>query len=148
MKRDDIVAEARSWLGTKWQHQASLKGKAADCIGLVRGVYTDLTGITVQTPIDYPATWHLYRQEEWLYPEVAKYAEEIPVTDTQPGDVLLFGFGKGPAAHCGILVTADTFIHAYGEAGRAVETHLDSQMRKATWRDHIRAAFRFPGVTD
>ncbi|HXO72313.1 MAG TPA: peptidase P60, partial [Bradyrhizobium sp.] len=34
-----IVAEARSWIGTRYCHQASLKGVGCDCLGLVRGVW-------------------------------------------------------------------------------------------------------------
>jgi len=36
--REGIVAEARTWIGTKWQHQTSLKGVATDCVGLVGGI--------------------------------------------------------------------------------------------------------------
>ena len=60
VKRQDIIIEAKEWLGTKWQHQASLKQVACDCVGLVRGVYRELTGIDVNISIDYPATWHLF----------------------------------------------------------------------------------------
>ena len=42
MKRIDIVNEAKSWVGTKWQHQQALKGVACDCAGLVRGVYYEM----------------------------------------------------------------------------------------------------------
>jgi len=51
--KDAIVSEAREWLGTPWQHQASLKGVACDCVGLVRGVYTEVTGRTVESSTDY-----------------------------------------------------------------------------------------------
>jgi cell wall-associated NlpC family hydrolase len=31
--REAVIAEARTWLGTPWHHQASLKGVGCDCIG-------------------------------------------------------------------------------------------------------------------
>src|SRR3954451_5564191 len=37
--RTAIVAEARAWIGTRYRHQASLKGVGCDCLGLVRGVW-------------------------------------------------------------------------------------------------------------
>ncbi len=148
MTRDQIVSAARSWLGTRWQHQASRKGVAADCVGLVRGIYAEVTGSTVPVAADYPATWHLFKAEERLYGEALKYADEIPVESARAGDLLLFGFGKGPAHHCGIMTGPDTFVHSYMEAGKVVEGNLDAKIRGATWRGHIRAAFRFPGVTD
>jgi hypothetical protein len=33
--REAIVAAARSWLGTPYHHQASLKGVGSDCIGVI-----------------------------------------------------------------------------------------------------------------
>lgn len=36
--RQAIVAEARTWKGTKFQHQGRLKGIGIDCIGLLFGV--------------------------------------------------------------------------------------------------------------
>jgi hypothetical protein len=39
VRRSDIIAEARSWIGTPYAHQASVKGIGCDCLGLVRGVW-------------------------------------------------------------------------------------------------------------
>lgn len=36
--RAAVVAEARTWLHTPWQHGTALKGVATDCIGLIGGV--------------------------------------------------------------------------------------------------------------
>lgn len=139
--REEIVAEARSWIDTKWVHQACLKNVAADCVGLIRGVYEGITGHVVTVSMDYPATWHLFKAEERLYTEVKRYLEEISDKEARPGDVLLFGFGKGPAHHAGIMATTDTFIHAWADVGKVTETRLDD-----FWRKNIRAAFRYPGV--
>jgi len=38
VSRTDVVAEARTWLGTPFKHQGCLKGVACDCIGLIKGV--------------------------------------------------------------------------------------------------------------
>ena len=39
-----IVREARTWLGTPYLHQASVRGAGCDCLGLVRGVWRALYG--------------------------------------------------------------------------------------------------------
>jgi len=39
-----VVAEALTWLGTPYRHQASLKGVGCDCLGLVRGVWRAVYG--------------------------------------------------------------------------------------------------------
>jgi hypothetical protein len=43
MTRAEILAEARSWIGTPWLHQASCKGVGADCIGFGAGVAAALS---------------------------------------------------------------------------------------------------------
>ena len=143
MTRQEIVDEVRSWAGTKWQHQASLKGVATDCVGLIRGVFGKLSGRKYPTRVDYPSTWHLFKAEEKLYNEVSKYANEIPAENMLPGDLLLFGFGKGPAHHCGILATPETFVHSWADVGRVTETRLDE-----FWLKNLRAVMRHPEVTD
>ena len=44
ISRHAILTEARSWIGTPYQHQASAKGAGCDCLGLVRGVWRALWG--------------------------------------------------------------------------------------------------------
>jgi len=141
IKRDTIVAIARSWIGTKWQHQASLKGVATDCVGLARGVYAEATGQEIVGTWDYPATWHLFKSDERMIAELKNYATEIDKADALPGDLLIFGFGKGPAHHIGILATPETFVHAWADVGQVAETRLD-----AFWTKNLRTAFRLPEV--
>ena len=141
MKRQDIIIEAKEWLGTKWQHQASLKQVACDCVGLVRGVYCELTGIDVDIDIDYPATWHLFKKEERLYAEAKRHMVEIRKDEARPGDVLVFGFYDHPASHVGILTSPDAFIHSYQDIGQVIETRLDD-----AWKKRLRFAFSYPGV--
>ena len=37
-KRLEIVAEARTWLGTPYRHQGAVKGRAVDCVNMVNEV--------------------------------------------------------------------------------------------------------------
>ena len=39
-----VVAIARSWLGTPYHDQASLRGIGCDCLGLARGVWREVVG--------------------------------------------------------------------------------------------------------
>lgn len=36
--QNDIVARARAWIGTPYEHQASCRGAGTDCLGLLRGL--------------------------------------------------------------------------------------------------------------
>jgi len=138
--RIDIVTEARTWLGTPYHHQAALKGVGCDCIGLLRGVYEAFVA-PLKVDINYSPHWHFHRTKEVLYSHVRQYAEEIPLESAGLGNVLLFGFGTGSAAHAGIIATVDTIIHAYAEIGKVAETRLSEK-----WINRRRAAFQFPGL--
>lgn len=138
--RAALIAEARTWIGTPWHHQAAVKGAGCDCIGFVRGAAEPFIGVITQ-PMNYAATWPLYRAEERLRDEMAAHATEIDIADALPGDILLFGVGKGPAHHCGFLSEANRLLHCYREAGAVVEQALTG-----FWIEKTRAAFRLPGI--
>ena len=139
MTREDIVSEARLWIGCKWLHQACVRGVACDCVGLVRGVHAQLTGDAFVGDYDYPATWHLFKEDEKLYQECRKYLVEIPVDEAGAGDILLFGFRpRFPAHHLAILTGDETIIHSYMDVGAVVETAYNEE-----WRHMARFAFRY-----
>jgi NlpC/P60 family putative phage cell wall peptidase len=138
--RGEVIAEARTWLGTPWHHQASVKGAGCDCIGFVRGVAERFVG-PVPLALDYTATWHLYRAEPRMYLGFKERCEEIDPAEARVADILLFGAGKGPAHHCAFLTPEGGLIHCYQEAGRVVE-HSFSPV----WRPRLRHAFRLPGI--
>jgi len=142
MKREDIVKTAREWVGTPWVHQASLKGIGCDCVGMVRGVYTELTGKKVDVAIDYTRTFHLFRGEERLKDEIAKYCVELPINASRTGDIVLISFLNLPSHHLGILAEG-TFIHAWEDVGKVVEIPYD-----AAWKRLTKAVFRFPEVEE
>ncbi len=41
---DMVITVARSWLGTPYHDQASLKAVGCDCLGLARGVWREVVG--------------------------------------------------------------------------------------------------------
>lgn len=138
--RAALIAEARTWLGTPWHHQAAVRGAGCDCIGFVRGAAEPFIG-RIDQPMDYAATWPLYRSEERLRDAFAARATEIPFAEALPGDILLFGAGRGPAHHCGFLSDDNRLLHCYREAGAVVEQDLSE-----FWTGKLRAAFRLPGI--
>lgn len=143
MKRADIVVSARNWLGTPYQHQASLRGVGTDCLGLLRGVWRTHFGEEPELAPPYTPDWAEALGEETLLEAARRSLVEIPVGETDIGDVLLFRMGQGcPAKHCAIVSGQDRIIHAYwGHA--VVETRL-----VPWWRRRIAAAFRFPDIED
>ncbi|KQW82216.1 NlpC/P60 family protein [Brevundimonas sp. Root1279] len=140
------VEIARSWLGTPYRHQASLKAGGADCLGLVRGVWRELVGVEPETMPPYRPDWAEVGGEETLLLAARRWLREIPLERAQPGDVLLFRMAPGaPAKHCAILSEGalagggePRMIHAYW--GRAV---VESWMG-TWWRRRLTAAFAWP----
>ena len=148
MTRNEVVAEARTWIGTHFHHQAHIKGVGVDCAGLVRGVAMNL-GIL------QPNFESLPRAKEFMAyarnPNGASlmeacrlYMTEIDKADMQPGDVVVMSFDKHPQ-HLAILGDYRhgglSIIHASGRAGKVIETRMmfSNDMKFV-------AAFSLPGV--
>ncbi len=136
-----IVEVARSWLGTPYLHQASLKHVGCDCLGLVRGVWRDVYGAEPETPPAYSSDWAEASSIEAMADAARRHCVEIPCTDVHPGDLLLFRWRDYlPAKHAGILSGTDTMIHAQ-EGACVSEIHLSPW-----WIKRLAYAFRFPNV--
>jgi NlpC/P60 family putative phage cell wall peptidase len=136
---EQIVALARGWIGTPYQHQASLRHVGCDCLGLLRGVWRDLYGPEPFVPPVYSADWSESIRQETLAQAARDHLIEIALTDIGAGDVLLFRWRDNlPAKHCGILTGAMTMVHAHDGA-------CVSEVSIGPWWQRHRAyAFRFP----
>lgn len=112
----EAVQIARTWIGTPYIHQASLKGIGCDCLGLLRGVWRELKGPEPEAPPPYAPDWSEATGGEALYQALARHLTEIDLRALRFGDVVLFRMAKtAPAKHCGIIAARDnhmTLIHA------------------------------------
>lgn len=144
LSRGRIVAAARDWLGTPYVHQASAKGAGCDCLGLVRGLYAELTGREPEAPPPYTPDWNERRPcAEPLLNAARRRLPEAATPRFRPGQVLIFRIvTTGPAKHCGIVSSDDHFIHAY--AGRSV---IESWLCR-WWTERVAGVFEFPGVEE
>lgn len=133
-----VIAEARSWIGTPYKHQASLKGVGCDCLGLLRGVWRSLYGKEPELTPAYAPDWAEANGEERLAEAARRYLIEIPQDEVQAGDVLLFRWRPHlPAKHAAILVTPDRMIHAHDGASVAEVFYAPF------WKRRLAFAFRF-----
>ncbi|MGQ0610932.1 MAG: NlpC/P60 family protein [Paracoccaceae bacterium] len=137
-----ISAEARSWIGTPYLHQASVKGAGADCLGLVRGVWRACRGAEPSPVPAYTADWAEPSRDEALWRSAAQWLSEHDSADERVGDVLLFRMARGAVAkHLGIQVEVGAnarFVHAYSRHG-VVESALS-----LPWRQRLVTRFSFP----
>ena len=141
MTRDDLVAEARSWIGTPYRHQASVKGAGCDCLGLLRGVWRSAYGGEPEHIPAYSPDWDEVARGEVLMVAAARHLVRRERGEMEPGDVLLFRMrGDAAAKHLGLLSGNGAFIHAYARHG-VVESALS-----APWRRKIAGVFAFPHI--
>lgn len=151
VSRAEVVAEARLWIGTPWQHQAHQRGIGCDCAGLVRGVMIGC-GLMPPQPELWPgaAQYLGYSREpdgESLVRACRTFLTEIAVDQAQAGDVVLMRFKHLPQ-HLGIVVPyvhgGLALLHSTNRpgAGRVVEHRLDDR-----WQRLVTHAFGVPGVS-
>ena len=134
-----IVAEARTYIGTPFQHQARLKGVGVDCIGVIVGVAHTL-GISEFDTVDYA------RQPDpsKMGAALNAHLDRVTLSDIRPGDILGLRRTREPM-HVAIVTETDPLriVHALSRAGvsRCVEQGIDD-----AWRRRIVACFRYRGV--
>lgn len=137
--RDRIVAEVRSWIGTPYRHQASLKGVGCDCLGLVRGVWRALYGAEPEATPAYAPDWAEATGRDSLADAARRHMIAIDPHAFAAGDLLLFRWRNGlPAKHAAIATTVEQMVHAHDGAAVA-EVAI-----APWWRRRLAFAFRFP----
>lgn len=135
----NIVASTRSWLGTPYHDQASVRGVGVDCLGLARGVWRMEVGSEPLIVPPYSRDWGETHATEVLALGAAEWLIPIPVKEAGAGSVVLFRMIRTAIAkHVGILTGAGTFIHAYQGIG-VIEEELTT-----VWARRIAFAFNFP----
>lgn len=138
---DDVVRAARGWIGTPYHHQASVRGVGTDCLGLVRGVWRELTGATGEEPPAYAPDWAEATGDETLLAAAHRHLVQRSGGLVEAGNVLVFRYRRGLVAkHVGIATGPASFIHA-AEGRPVAEVALSPW-----WRRRIAGVFAFPGT--
>ncbi|MFZ0953106.1 MAG: NlpC/P60 family protein [Candidatus Sulfotelmatobacter sp.] len=117
MTPQQVVAEARSWIGTPFVHDAEVKGAGVDCAHIVNAVFSTAGKIqSVKFP-HYKQDWwkHATDPEQHIVENYKKLFREIPVKDVKPGDIVVMFLGKA-WAHSAIVSEVTN-----GEVTRAIE---------------------------
>jgi len=137
-----IVTQARAWIGTPYVHQAARRGAGCDCLGLLRGVWAEVTGTPLIAVPAYTSDWSEPQSDERLWRGVAARLTAKAPADEAVGDVVLFRMRHGAVAkHVGLQsdVGKDArFIHSYQGVG-VVENAFS-----APWKRRVVARFATP----
>ncbi len=145
-----VLTEVRTWIGTPYQHQMSLKGVGCDCIGLVRGIWRALYGAEPCALPAYSPDWAEVGGEDRLIDGLRTHFETVALEHVRPGDVVAFRMKPGAVAkHVAILSagegmndSAAKIMHAYwGHA--VVESWLGP-----FWKRAAVGVFRFPSIEE
>ena len=136
-----VVAIARSWIGTPYLHQASLQGVGCDCLGLLRGIWREVYGSEPEAIPAYTPDWSEPQGAERLMAAADRHLRSVEAGPLTLGNVILFRMRAGAVAkHLGLISDAGDmpkFIHAYQGHG-VVESPLS-----APWRKRLAARFEF-----
>lgn len=145
VSRARIVAEALTWIGTPYADLQGLKGPGGgvDCVYLLLGVAQAVGALpaTYPRPV-YSSQAHLHTDREHYREALeAVGCQEIPWDARQPGDIVLFRFGR-VASHAAILVTPSEIVHAHSRRG--VLRHPVP----GSWWARLVAVYTFPRVDE
>ncbi len=142
LTRSGIVAVARTWLGTPYRHQASLRGIGCDCLGLVRGVWRECIGPEPEPMQPYSPDWAEAGGGESLIELGERHFIAAPNGTWRAGDILVFRFfDRMPAKHVAIAADERRMIHAHDGACVA-------EVAVGLWRRRVARVFAFPGLAD
>jgi len=123
MSTHPVVAVARSWLGTPWQHQGRLPGVALDCVGLV----ICAARAVGQVPADWDFNGYARAPDGSMLPLCDDMLTRVPPAEMAPGDVAAIAIGSNPQ-HMAIVGDYRhgglSLIHSHSVVGRVVETRM------------------------
>lgn len=139
-KRQDIVKEVRSWIGTPWRHQGRTRGVACDCLGLAQAAAEAVGQMPahLSTP-----TYERRPKGDQLRKTFDDNLDRIDPADAKAGDLVLFSMRQPPAAasappkptHVGVLAPHRhdgegppfSLVHAMIETGAVSEQVFDPE---------------------
>lgn len=116
--RNQIISQARTWIGTPFHHQNKLKNVGCDCVGLIIEVANELnigdfTGLL-------PVSYNFFQDRHYLLDCLDNYFAQC---ERQYGSIALIGSGD-LGWHIGFVGRQEnnfTLIHSCMKKGMVVE---------------------------
>lgn len=136
--RDQLVAEARTWLGTPFRDHGRLKGQGVDCVNFV----AEIGRATAAAPdLEFENNYRRRSTGEEMVKLFRQYMEPIEWEHAQPGDFFVVRY-KPTHWHCMMVTEREENIETEFtviEAGRekVTEHRIDSATKR-----RIHSAYR------
>jgi cell wall-associated NlpC family hydrolase len=149
--RRAIVADARTWIGTPWQHQGRIKGLGVDCIGFVVGAAQASGLVTADQLASLPANYGRFPHANLFLRTLREHMITVPgpgVSNALIGDFVLVCVANFPW-HIGILTDYNGhgglgepfgLIHAVISINSVTEQRFDPSHIK------VHSVYRLPGL--
>lgn len=123
LRRELVVQEAETWVGTPFHHEARIKNHGVDCGQLLIMVYGEFGFIPKNYKLaHYSPDFAQHQDREWYLEIVTEFATEIKTPGV--GDIVLFKWGR-LYSHGGIVVKWPEIIHAWALTKRV--THFNAE---------------------
>ncbi|MHC4276954.1 MAG: NlpC/P60 family protein [Planctomycetota bacterium] len=135
---EEIIAEARSWIGTRWMHGQCVKGYRTDCIRFIVEVGKKFGWVPEDyKPPVYRRDWALHNNESIMIKELSKFCEKVDnLRLVEIGDILVFKTGAC-AAHAGIYIGEDRMVEANIRSGVQEASIENTKGFHSAWRAKV-----------
>lgn len=120
----EFALRALSYIGVRYKWGGTSPDTGFDCSGLIRYVYAQITGQTLQGNAQ----------------EISRVGATVDKSELQPGDLVFFNTLRKPFSHVGIYLGESRFVHSPSRGG-AVEI---VDMSQRYWQNRYNGARRLP----
>jgi cell wall-associated NlpC family hydrolase len=114
---DELVAEARTWLGTPIRYSGSIKGQQCNCLGMAGGIARDL-GLREAYEMFQPFEGTgIPPKHHFLIKGLRKRLERVPSTEPPDAGMLLLihqGGTRPDATHVALCISKSKMINPGG----------------------------------
>lgn len=134
INRENLVNEARTWLGVRFRHQGRTRN-GVDCIGLLIAVAQNALEIAPVIINNYGRRPH----QQDIFNDIKNHLNKIDRKNLQPGDIVQMRLGQ-QATHFGMF-TGPSIIHSAAIYRKVVEHSFSSDIQST-----VIACYAIPGV--
>jgi cell wall-associated NlpC family hydrolase len=127
--REQVVAEARAWIGSKYHLGQCVRGVAADCATLILGVYKNCGFVSDTDHSVYAHDWWIHAREDKYELRVVRHAYKLVegvchrTLDAAPGNIIMTRVAGSRIYNHGAIVTKWPFV-VHARRPEVVETNV------------------------